>query len=95
MYSGYPYITKDINICYADMRIVPVGSSGNICGFSWFLKMTREITLFGDTFYHNFNLLDCDIEAKSLWQPQIEAPYLKKNHGDTLVCLASHIIIPK
>jgi hypothetical protein len=32
----------------SDMRIVPVGSSGQILGYFWFLKMTRENQPFWD-----------------------------------------------
>jgi hypothetical protein len=42
---------------FADMRIVPVGSSGKILESVWFLKMMRKIGLSGDTFYHEFSLL--------------------------------------
>jgi hypothetical protein len=55
------------------MRIVPVGSSGIILGSFWFLKMMREYRPLGGYFYKDFNLLDCTNEAKSWWQPQIEA----------------------
>ena len=71
------------------MRIVPVGSSGIILGYFWFLKMMRG--LFGDT----LNILDCSNEAKSCWQHQIETTYMRKYHGNSLICLASHLIKPK
>ena len=55
------------------MRIVLVGSSGEILGYFWFLEMTRENRPLGDTFNKDLNILDCPDEAKSWWQPQIEA----------------------
>jgi hypothetical protein len=79
----------------SDMRIVPVGSSGKFLGSFWFLKMTRENQPFGGYFLSGFTLLYCTNEAKSWWQPQIEATYMRKYHGDSLICLALHIIKPK
>ena len=86
---------KDCYVC-TDMRIVPVGSPGKIWisvfGSS---KWRIEIGLLGVTFYQDFNLFNCTNEAKSWWQPQIEATYMRNYHGDSLICLASHLIKPK
>jgi hypothetical protein len=68
------------------MRIV--GSSGEMLRSLWFLKMRREKRPSDDTFYQDFNLLDCTNEAKSFWQPQIEATHMRKYHEDSLICLA-------
>jgi hypothetical protein len=56
-----------------------------LLGSFWFLIMSRKIGLLGDTFYQDCNLLDYPIEEKSWWQPQIEATYMRKSHGDSLM----------
>jgi hypothetical protein len=77
------------------MRIVPVGSSGEMLGSLWFLKMKRENRPFWGYFYPDVNLLDWTNELKSWWQPQLEAPYMTKYYRDSLICFTSHLIKPK
>ena len=64
-------------------------------GLFWFLKMMRGNRPIWGWFYRHFNLLNCVNEAKSWRKPKIEATYMRKYHGDSLISLASPLIKPK
>jgi hypothetical protein len=60
-----------------DMKILPVGSSGELLEALWFLKICVKIGLRGILLsgIYSYRLTN---EAKSWWQPQIDATYLRK-----------------
>jgi hypothetical protein len=64
-------------------------------GFVWFLKLMRGNRPLKDWFYPDFNLLYCFNESKSWRKPQIEAKYIRKYNGESLLSLASALIKPK